>query len=557
MSALSVKRAFVGAVEDEFIMYSDRLQDYSIGQPIGFGASSVVYYATFQPKGAAPVQCALKVIDLDILPPNALPLLRRETQLMALSKHPNVLRVRGTWMDGHKLYIALRLMRSGSVADVMRYGWPGGFEEEVIKCVLKQALEGLNYLHVNGFIHRDVKGANLLIDDDGTVLLGDLGVAASLTEDDLPVTTFKRTIHFESTSAAASHRDSSDRGRPRLRHKRKSFVGTPCWMAPEVVSQKNYDSQADMWSFGITALELAQGRPPYSRESSHRVLMKITQDEPPTLDRQGGDQKYSRALKEIVESCLVKDPAKRPTAEQLLASPFFKSAKKKSYLVDKILAGLPPLSERQERRRLPSVGSHSSIGSWDFSHTVHSLNRAGSPTSSVHHRDSISHYRQSSLSLPPNAVFEIEDEDEHMQNPGRPAGFVVREKPAGDKPLRSGEAAPPKRFSFSPSDVSPVEDSSPDSGSGFGDGDNEELSEMHDSEPTPMTPPLAIRTRKALQADASASSGSPSNGGKLWRMFSGRQPKDVAVDDGGGTAGRKGSFSAQVRRVSGMFSSSS
>lgn len=553
MSALSVKRAFVGAVEDGFIMYSDRAQDYAIGNPIGFGASSVVYYATFQPQGAAPVQCALKVIDLDVLPPNALPLLRRETQLMALSKHPNVLRVRGTWMDGHKLYIALRLMRSGSVADVMRYGWPGGFEEEVIKCVLKQALEGLNYLHVNGFIHRDVKGANLLIDEDGTVLLGDLGVAASLTEEDLPATTFKRTIHFEST--AATSRDSSDRGRPRLRHKRKSFVGTPCWMAPEVISQKNYDSQADMWSFGITALELAQGRPPYSRESSHRVLMKIAQDEPPTLDRQGGEQKYSRAFKEIVESCLVKDPAKRPTAAQLLASPFFKSAKKKSYLVDKILAGLPPLSERQERRRLPSVASHSSIGSWDFSHTVHShrdsVNRASSPTSSVHHRDSITHYRQSSLSLPPDAVFEIEDEDEHMQNPGRRAGFVVREKPAGDK-RRSTEAPPPTRFSFSPSDASPVEDSSPDSGSGDGD----ELSEMHDSEPTPMTPPLAIRTRKAQPADAPAGSGSPSSGGKLWRMFSGRQPKE-AVEDGGGPGGRKGSFSAQVRRVSGMFSSSS
>ena len=91
---------------------------------------------------------ALKVLDLDRLPLRTLRLLQRETQLMSLSKHPNVLRVRGTWMDGHKLYIALRLMNSGSAADVMRYGWAGGMEEEVVKCILKQALEGIKCVSI-------------------------------------------------------------------------------------------------------------------------------------------------------------------------------------------------------------------------------------------------------------------------------------------------------------------------------------------------------------------------------------------------------------------------
>lgn len=123
---------------------SDRASDYTRGPPIGYGASSIVYAATFQPApDAAPTPCALKVVDLDRLPPHALNLLMQETQLMSLSKHPNVLRVRGTWMDGHKLYIALRLMNAGSAADVMRYAWTGGMEEEVVKCILKQALEGL------------------------------------------------------------------------------------------------------------------------------------------------------------------------------------------------------------------------------------------------------------------------------------------------------------------------------------------------------------------------------------------------------------------------------
>ncbi|EED82896.1 predicted protein, partial [Postia placenta Mad-698-R] len=140
----------------------------------GFGASSTVYAAQYQPQDAPDsIPVALKVLDLDRLPPSALRLLQRETQLMSLSKHPNVLRVRGTWTNGHKLYIAMRLMNAGSVVDVMHYAWPGGMEEDVVRCILKQALEGLNYLHTNGLMHRDVKPANLLIDDDGTVLLGD------------------------------------------------------------------------------------------------------------------------------------------------------------------------------------------------------------------------------------------------------------------------------------------------------------------------------------------------------------------------------------------------
>ncbi|KIY52303.1 kinase-like protein [Fistulina hepatica ATCC 64428] len=301
-------KRFIGSVEDEWQLYSDNPEDYTLGPSIGFGASSIVYSALYQPRsssGSKPIPVALKVLDLDSLPPHALSLLKTETTLMSLSKHPNVLRVRGYWMDGHKLYIAMRLMNKGSAADVMRYGWPGGMEEDVIRCILSQALQGLNYLHINGFIHRDIKAANLLIDDDGTVLLGDLGVAANLDESSSP---------------------------------RKSFVGTPCWMAPELIQGQQYDAAADIWSFGITALELAQGRPPRSRDSSQQVLLKIIHEAPPTLTREGGVHKYSRAFKEMVDNCLVKDPSNRPTAAELLQTPFFKSTKRKSYLVGAILS---------------------------------------------------------------------------------------------------------------------------------------------------------------------------------------------------------------------------
>jgi len=134
---------------------SDCASDYTIGAPIGFGASSIVYAATYHPssptgcglvEASEGIPCALKVLDLDSLPPHSLQLLQRETTLMSLSKHPNVLRVRGSWMEGHKLYIALRLMKKGSAADVMRYGWPGGMEEDVVRCILRQALKGLKFV---------------------------------------------------------------------------------------------------------------------------------------------------------------------------------------------------------------------------------------------------------------------------------------------------------------------------------------------------------------------------------------------------------------------------
>lgn len=139
----ALKQRFIGAVEDEWQLFSDNADDYELGPHIGFGASSTVYHAMYKP---TQTPCAIKVVDLDKLPQSALHLLRRETQLMSLSKHPNVLRVRGSWTDEHRLSIAFRLMNAGSAADVMRYAWPGGMNEEVVKCILKQALEGLQYV---------------------------------------------------------------------------------------------------------------------------------------------------------------------------------------------------------------------------------------------------------------------------------------------------------------------------------------------------------------------------------------------------------------------------
>ncbi len=246
--------------------------------------------------------------------------------------------------------------------------------------MLFQALQGINYLHTNGFIHRDLKAANLLVDDDGTyvgiqcmsscliltfvrVLLGDLGVAVSLADEDDAgqngmMSAVRRGIGSVAGNAAAPlvFGASTSKPRPKTVGKRKSFVGTPSWMAPEVISGQHYDFSADIWSLGITILEMCNGRAPSSRERDvKRVLLGTLRNAPPTLDREGGKFKYSKALKDLVESCLVKEASqrcvlslaknwgsyrlirRRPTAERLLRHEFFKGTKKKDYLLKTLL----------------------------------------------------------------------------------------------------------------------------------------------------------------------------------------------------------------------------
>ncbi|OAY69549.1 Serine/threonine-protein kinase fray2 [Ananas comosus] len=226
---------------------------------------------------------AIKILDLEKCN-NDLDGIRREVQTMSLIDHPNVLRAHCSFTSGHDLWVVMPYMAGGSALHIMKFAYPEGFEELVIATLLREVLKALVYLHSHGHIHRDVKAGNILIDGNGAVKLADFGVSACMFD-------------------------------------------------------------TDIWSFGITALELAHGHAPFSKYPPMKVLLMTLQNAPPGLDYER-DKRFSKSFKDLVATCLVKDPKKRPSSEKLLKHAFFKHARSNEYLEKSILDNLSPLGER-------------------------------------------------------------------------------------------------------------------------------------------------------------------------------------------------------------------
>ncbi|EPS31176.1 hypothetical protein PDE_06131 [Penicillium oxalicum 114-2] len=292
------------------------LKDYQLGDCLGKGAFGSVYRALNWNTGET---VAVKQIKLTDLPTTELRVIMLEIDLLKNLDHPNIVKYHGFVKSVETLNIILEYCENGSLHSIAKNF--GRFPENLVGLYMSQVLHGLLYLHEQGVIHRDIKGANILTTKEGLVKLADFGVAS-------------RTTGLSESSV----------------------VGTPYWMAPEVIELSGATTASDIWSLGCTVIELLEGKPPYHNLQPMPALFRIVNDDHPPLP-----QGASPAVKDFLMQCFQKDPNLRVSARKLLKHPWIVNARRTDSVVPKKSTeyeeAVKSVQEWNEALRSPGAGT--------------------------------------------------------------------------------------------------------------------------------------------------------------------------------------------------------
>ncbi|KAI5955810.1 hypothetical protein KGF54_001312 [Candida jiufengensis] len=274
---------------------------------IGRGNFGDVYRATdysSKPINGKPKYVALKVINMDDSTDDMRQIFK-EIQFLFKLRHDNVVKYIKSFAQESNLVIVMEYCGGGSCSDLIKYHKK--LSESIVSYIIRQVLLGLSYLHDEHKVHRDIKSANILLTDDAKVKIGDFGVSSDITLTKL---------------------------------KKQTFVGTPFWMAPEVITRgsnnhykykryEGYDYKADVWSLGITVIEMITGAPPLSEYDPLKIIFEIPKRKSPELK----GNNYSNDIKDFVKQCCCHDPEKRPNCKKLIVQPFVKKPLKTNEII--------------------------------------------------------------------------------------------------------------------------------------------------------------------------------------------------------------------------------
>ncbi|XP_013610879.1 MAP3K epsilon protein kinase 1 isoform X3 [Brassica napus] len=261
---------------------------YMLGDEIGKGAYARVYKGLDLKNGDF---VAIKQVSLEnVVQDDDLNTIMQEIDLLKNLNHKNIVKYLGSWKTKTHLHIILEYVENGSLANNVKPNKFGPFPESLVAVYIAQVLEGLVYLHEQGVIHRDIKGANILTTKEGLVKLADFGVATKLNESEFDT---------------------------------NSVVGSPYWMAPEVIELIGVCAASDIWSVGCTVIELLTCVPPYFDMQPSAALYRIVQDDSPPIP-----DSLSPDITDFLRQCFKKDSRQRPDAKTLLSHPWIRNSRR-------------------------------------------------------------------------------------------------------------------------------------------------------------------------------------------------------------------------------------